>query len=794
MLNSKLVQNIKSFAHFKYVGALAMVIFTALAVMPGSALAQTAVEVDDIAENLALSTDSLPGLMTALTYLLGVIFGIAGVLKLKEHTENPSQTPFHVPVTRFLAGGALLALPAIIGAMSELIQDTTASVTAASQINGDEGGLGGIIESMAGSVETLPMLLSFFAYLFGLVFAVAGILKLKEHVENPNQTPLKDGVIRFGVGGALFALPTLISAMEVLINGGGTDPSLQIKDSVDSGNALSEIMGNVVRDFDQIAFLVVNVGGYLLGLLFAAAAVMKLREHVDNPSQVPLKSVIIRFVVGGMLLALPSVYSAVATMFNGGANEAFESKNGVNIAAVFQSGFSQFLGSTMGELNSLMVSMMNGLEGTEDLIKAVAYLLGTFIGFAGVIKLKEHVDSPDQTPLREAVLRLGTAGALFAIPALFQAANDMITGETGGTLGGTVATTQLITELTNSKYTGGNIVQNVVAGAGDIGSASAGNMLSNMMTGAIMAPGFLHAMSYIFALILTLWAVLKIRDHVQNPSQTSVWEGVSRFIAAGAFFALPVTMEAIRATMNGGVSQAMTVAGGISGVQYNEGDYECGGGFMSGMGGLGNLFGGTLNNNTTTSAPGLDTMMGCFMSDIIGPMHTLITFFGYIAGTIFIMIGISRLMKSAQEGARGPGGIGTLMTFVTGGALISFNNMVTTITRSIFGLDELNTKTYHTITYTDGLDDAALGHANTVIASVLKFMIIIGLVSFIRGIFIIRSVAEGNGQASMMSGMTHLIAGAIAINLGAFINAIQTSLGISGLGISFAATSGGGLF
>ena len=35
-----------------------------------------------------------------------------------------------------------------------------------------------------------------------------------KNVENPTQTPLKDGAIRLLIGGFLFALPSVISAMQ----------------------------------------------------------------------------------------------------------------------------------------------------------------------------------------------------------------------------------------------------------------------------------------------------------------------------------------------------------------------------------------------------------------------------------------------------------------------------------------------------------------------------------------------------------------------------------------------------
>lgn len=74
-----------------------------------------------------------------------------------------------------------------------------------------------IIESIA----SLPGLLSGVAYMFGILLAVLGILKIKDHVENPGNTPLKDGAIRLAAGGALFALPIVYEAAFVTIGEDG---------------------------------------------------------------------------------------------------------------------------------------------------------------------------------------------------------------------------------------------------------------------------------------------------------------------------------------------------------------------------------------------------------------------------------------------------------------------------------------------------------------------------------------------------------------------------------------------
>ena len=74
-----------------------------------------------------------------------------------------------------------------------------------------------IAENITNSISELPTLLSALSYMFGLLLAVLGVMKIKDHVENPTQTPLKDGSIRLAAGGALFALPIVTKAYKICV-------------------------------------------------------------------------------------------------------------------------------------------------------------------------------------------------------------------------------------------------------------------------------------------------------------------------------------------------------------------------------------------------------------------------------------------------------------------------------------------------------------------------------------------------------------------------------------------------
>ena len=60
---------------------------------------------------------------------------------------------------------------------------------------------------------SFPKLISAACYVGGATFVGTGVMKVKAHVDNPGQTPLREGLVRLGAGGVLVAAPALTSVM-----------------------------------------------------------------------------------------------------------------------------------------------------------------------------------------------------------------------------------------------------------------------------------------------------------------------------------------------------------------------------------------------------------------------------------------------------------------------------------------------------------------------------------------------------------------------------------------------------
>ena len=303
-------------------------------------------------------------------------------------------------------------------------------------------------------------------------------------------------------------------------------------------------------------------------------------------------------------------------------------------------------------------------------------------------------------------------------------------------------------------FSWGDFFGGLMGGGGFCGQNTAqglGSVICNSAFAFNGLPQVLSAIAYISAVAMSLMGCLKVIEHVNDPRSVPIWEPIKRFIVGGALFALPYVTNVL----------ANMVGLGI--------------GTVSNTGMAGQIAG-----------TGLDAMLVRLMSDIWTPMLMAVTWFCYCAAIIFTMIGIHRLLRTAQDGPRGPAGIGTIMTFVVAGALFSVDSMMAAFSGSMFNMvaGGANVFTFGALAQTTG-DAAVDQHVAATIGVGVAFMVIVGWISFVRGFFIIRGVAEGDQQASLMAGVTHLLGGALAVNIGPVIEAVQSTLGLSGYGLNF---------
>lgn len=78
-----------------------------------------------------------------------------------------------------------------------------------------------VTDNIVTSSSKFPNLITTMAYIGGIGLGVAGVMKLKAHVDNPGNAPMKDGLVRLAAGGGLLALPMIVESMSNTIGVGG---------------------------------------------------------------------------------------------------------------------------------------------------------------------------------------------------------------------------------------------------------------------------------------------------------------------------------------------------------------------------------------------------------------------------------------------------------------------------------------------------------------------------------------------------------------------------------------------
>ncbi len=89
-----------------------------------------------ITGTLKSTATNVTDILSLVSYVAGVAFGIKAILKFKEHNETKGQVPISQPIVLFVVTALLLSLPSIL----KLTQEATVG-TGTSNVSIQEGGL-----------------------------------------------------------------------------------------------------------------------------------------------------------------------------------------------------------------------------------------------------------------------------------------------------------------------------------------------------------------------------------------------------------------------------------------------------------------------------------------------------------------------------------------------------------------------------------------------------------------------------------------------------------------------------
>lgn len=281
-----------------------------------------------------------------------------------------------------------------------------------------------------------------------------------------------------------------------------------------------------------------------------------------------------------------------------------------------------------------------------------------------------------------------------------------------------------------------------------------GDMMDRARTNSMTLTDLAAFFGYMCAFVFAPLGLYKLKVHVeQGPNAVPLAEPLKLLAVAGIMLTLPI--------IGGAIQQTFTETGAVT--------QDI----------------GWTPDTAATSGSTLDGLMMRVMENGYMPFIRLLQLFCFVAATVLLLVAVHRFTKTSQQGPQGPIGLGTVATFILAGVLFSIGPSIGTFVETFFGgRDSMTTVDFLALS---GGDADVKRHAENVIISILAFMIIVGILSMLRGFFILRGLAEGNQQMTMMAGLSHIIAGAILVNFGQFANIIQETIGLTGVGLQFSA-------
>lgn len=261
---------------------------------------------------------------------------------------------------------------------------------------------------------------------------------------------------------------------------------------------------------------------------------------------------------------------------------------------------------------------------------------------------------------------------------------------------------------------------------------------------------FLSGLSYMLAIYMAgngLWYLKQASSENNNHHRRTSFQGLSRILGAGALGALPDTLNVGVGTFFSNI--------GTSSVNLGEA--------------------GSVSSCMTTE--GTTNALTCVAENIgknIVPVTIQVLFMGmFLVGVCIIMKQIYSLSVHQEGGGRN-GGLGTIFSKIMVGIICCNVPAFFYAFEGTFGVSNsiitesganVNTSSVPSIlSYTPSANVEILQSFSELISWCFVFLVLVGVLSFIRGVAILYSHSEQSGRNSLTSAYVHMIAGILLAN------------------------------
>ena len=170
-------------------------------------------------------------------------------------------------------------------------------------------------------------------------------------------------------------------------------------------------------------------------------------------------------------------------------------------------------------------------------------------------------------------------------------------------------------------------------------------------------------------------------------------------------------------------------------------------------------------------AQGFEARLVEAVAEIEPGAYALVEAGAYVLGLGVFGAGLFRLVRMSEPHGRAAGGAGTVMCFALGAAMFSFPAWLESGGVSLFGEGPRTS----VLSYGAG---AGVAEYNALLGALFAIVQFVGVVSFLRGWFVLRAAADGWARATMGSGVWHIAGGLLAWHIVPVLDAIQTTIGV----------------
>lgn len=171
---------------------------------------------------------------------------------------------------------------------------------------------------------------------------------------------------------------------------------------------------------------------------------------------------------------------------------------------------------------------------------------------------------------------------------------------------------------------------------------------------------------------------------------------------------------------------------------------------------------------------GLDGLVMNMVMNIKSPMVFMLSVISILIGIFLVAMALIKASKFGQNPKASVPNI--IANLVIGTILYTVGTSLNTILATVFGTSAIAGPgvVVNAIAFDFGADTQPFQAA---VYAALTFFQLVGMIAFIRGWLILKDAVEGHSQKTVAQGLTHIFGGVCAVNIYAFLQAMDTTFG-----------------